>query len=315
MTRFAPLVLLAVVTGSARGGRGADGLVNLRRVARGAYRAELCDVTDVGDFLLTEGHGLELLHASLLVAEDGAVAAAHQRVVRRDRRLAEESLRLVEPGVGELEQVGGVKDIVHALPERDELDVELGVIHELPRLGVLWALRVGGGKRRAPDLEFRSEDLSHFAQRGRPPLEHPAILLPVTVDASLLAGSERLTHDSGGPLGLLGHDVAGNALHAHLEHMARDHRCPAPSHAEIHAKHALVLILVAVAALELPKAMRGPGALGEAGDGGKAHDASEEEGRDQELHVPGAIGTPIGGGSLWVISLWQRVHSIFWPAT
>src|SRR3990170_5247778 len=109
---LAALVARAVVAARARRRRRGDGLVHLRRVAGGARRAELAHVADVGDRQAPEPHGLRLRDAGRLVAEHRAVAPAHELVVASGRRPAEQRDRLVEPAVGELEQVRGVEDVV-----------------------------------------------------------------------------------------------------------------------------------------------------------------------------------------------------------
>ena len=69
-------------------------------------------------------------------------------------------------------------------------------------------------------------------------------------------GNHDPAHNGRFALRFLGHDVAGHALHAHLEHVARDHRGAAPAEAEIHPEHSLVLTLVAVAAIEFSRTVR-----------------------------------------------------------
>ncbi len=94
-----------------------------------------------------------------------------------------------------------------------------------------------------------------------------------------------------------------------------------------------MFLLMAVAAVEFPKAVWRPGRagcvrlLGGGGPGGPTQgDCQEDEDPERAVHRPGGpaarcvraresgarrtLGAPIGGGSLCLISVWQRAQSM-----
>src|SRR5215470_1083998 len=355
VTRLAPVVLRSVVARRARRGRGGDRLVPLGRVARRAGRAELREVTRVGHLDLSEGHRLSWPHAGGLVSEASAVAPPHQLVLDLQRRLPEPRRRLVEPPVRELQKVGRVENVVDALGDGDVANIEIGIIDERLRAPPLRVALVSVGERGPRGLQLPRHDVRHLRECGGPLPEHAAVLLTVAAQARLLARLERLCSEPASSLGDFRCRVACDAFHSHLEHVAWDGRRTSSPDADVHLDDALMLAEMTVSALQLARAMGGlgPATVGRPGFGGlrwrrerrrvarqlgsqhgttdQDEDQAESEGRkwgapqsDTLPPSPGvtigpracaAGGAPIGGGSLCLISLWQRTQSIVFSVT